>query len=633
MLVSKRRYPPKISIAVAIRSAVALVVTLLSSCAAAPHQQLAGNKPNILYIIADDLGYSDIGAFGGEIKTPHLDELVKSGRILTNYHSSTVCAVTRAMLYSGTDHHLVGEGTMGVPNDERKGLPGYEGYLNNQALSVAELLHDVGYHTYIAGKWHLGSKIGASEDKTPDQWGFERSFTLLGGATGNHFGHDQASDKTYTENGQFVSLPATDKDGRPWYDSNVYTQKLIDFIDEQAKDSKPFAAFATYTSPHWPLQVPEPWASQYKGSYDAGYEAIRQQRLRRQKQLGLVPADYQTPGQLRPSQPSQATARFNQPNAVYVNADSAPQHRQGDVDYGPGAELPTWEQLSPEQKKQQARYMELYAGMVSNLDYNIGLLIQHLKNIGQYDNTFIVFHSDNGAEGSTVKPEQETLNAQGFEYLGRDQTTNPPGAPKTYVRYGWRWAEVSATPFRLVKGFTAEGGVSVPLVVKLPGQHLSQAPVREFVHVRDAAPTLLELAGVPQPTEPAGVIGVNGIALVKYRNRNVYPITGHSFLGELQGRHDGPLHPEPVGEEQYGRTYLRSGPWKIVWTEPPVGPLDGHWQLYDIEQDRTETTDLSAQHPDVVAELYRQWQTYMHDSGAVLAKRPGYTGSLPAPPQ
>lgn len=590
--------PPRSKIAFTLAT-----ITLLNACAVAPpgHSQLAGSKPNILYIVADDLGYSDISAFGGEIATPNLDELVKSGRILTNYHTSTVCAVTRAMLYSGTDHHLVGEGTMGPPNDERKGLPGYEGYLNNRALSIAELLHDAGYHTYIAGKWHLGSKPNAKEDKTPDQWGFERSFTLLGGATVNHYGHDQAVDKTYTENGRFVSLPPTDAKGQPWYDTNVYTQKLIGYIDEGIRDGKPFAAFATYTSPHWPLQVPEPWASQYKGAYDAGYDAIRQQRLNKQKPLGFVPVDYREPGQLRANTATPATANFNQANASYINADSVPRKRTENVDYGPGVAIPTWEQLTLGQRRVQARYMELYAGMVSNLDYNIGLLIKHLKDIGQYDNTFIVFHSDNGAEGSPASAEQEAANAKAFEYLGKDQTLNPPGTQKTYIRYGWRWAEVSATPFRLVKGFTTEGGISVPAVVRLPGQQKSEHALREFVHVRDIVPTLLELAGAPQPATPADATGVNGIPLVKYKDRNVYPITGHSFLGELQGQHDGALHQEPVGEEQYGRTYLRSGPWKIVWIEPPTGPIDGHWQLYDIEKDRTETTDLSAQHPDVVA--------------------------------
>ena len=607
---------------------VSMGISMLSACALAPEQPQVAKRPNILYIVADDLGYSDISAFGGEIQTPNLDALVQSGRILSNYHTSTVCAVTRAMLYSGTDHHLVGEGTMGAPNDERKGLPGYEGYLNNRALSIAELLQDAGYHTYIAGKWHLGSKIHAVEDKTPDQWGFERSFTLLGGATDNHFGHDTATAKTYTENGQFVSLPATDSKGQAWYDSNVYTQKLIHYIDEQRQDGKPFAAFATFTSPHWPLQVPEPWLSQYHGVYDVGYDVIRQQRLAKQQQLGFVPRDYQHPSQARPNKlkPTPATPNFASANASFINADSVLQARTENVDYGADAANPNWESLTPEQKRTQARYMELYAVMVSNLDYNIGLLIQHLKDIGQYDNTFIMFHSDNGAEGSPISPEQEAANNQNFGNLGKDQTLNPAGTPKTYVQYGKRWAEVSATPFRLFKGFTTEGGTSVPTIVHLPGQTQAQPAITEFAHVRDAAPTILELAGIVAPSTPASEEGVNGVPLVSYKNRAVYPITGHSFLQQLQDQSTAPLHTEAVGEEQYGRAYLRSGPWKLLWTEPPAGPTDGHWQLYDIVNDRAETNDVATQHPDIVKHLYEQWQSYMHASGGFLAKKPGSSG-------
>ena len=613
------------------------------------HHTLAGSKPNILYIVADDLGYSDLSAFGGEVSTPNLDALIKNGRVLTNYHTSTVCAVTRSMLYSGTDHHLVGEGTMGAPNDERNGLPGYEGYLNKNALSIAELLKDGGYHTYIAGKWHLGSQINSTENKTPDQWGFERSFTVLGGGTGNHFGGDTAARKTYTENGQYVTLPTTDTKGAPWYDTNAYTQKLISYIDENASDGKPFAAFATYTSPHWPLQVPEPWLSQYAGKYDVGYEEIRNRRLLRQKQLGLVPNDYVIPSKPLPNTltASSATPNNGTPAASYINAHTVQEGNLENVDYGPGNVNPDWNSLTPDQKKTQARYMEIYAGMISNLDHNVGLLIQHLKDIGQYENTFIVFHSDNGAEGWPLSEAEEKVNFNNLANLGKDQRLVPAGTqPSGRVQYGLRWAEVSATPFRLSKGFTTEGGTSVPTIVHLPGQTQQYPTLRELFHVRDSAPTLLELAGIPQPSTPAAVSGVNGVPLVSYKGRNVYPITGLSLLDHLVygsefeqvGSVNGgkgylrdtkgkikPLHTEPVGEEQYGRAYLYSGKWKAVWIEPPYGPVDGHWQLFDIEKDRAETKDVSAKYPEVVNELYQAWKDYLHDTGGVEPKRPlGY---------
>jgi arylsulfatase len=611
-------------------------LTLAGSPMTANAANLSGSRPNILYIVADDLGYSDIGAFGGEIPTPNLNSLVSTGRVLTNHHVSTVCAITRSMLYTGTDHHLVGEGVMGAPNDERIGLPGYEGYLNNNAVHVAQLLHDSGYHTYIAGKWHLGSNINASANKTPDQWGFESSFAMLGGAAANHFGHDTAAQKTYTENGQYITLPATDANGQPWYDQNVYAQKLISYIDANNGDGKPFLAFATFSSPHWPLQVPEPWLSKFKGWYNAGYTVTQNRRLLLQKLLGFVPNDYTisspnranvTTASALPATPDYSTAT----KVSYINADSVATDNTNNVDYAAQQVDPVWTSLTPAQQQTQARYMEIYAGMVANLDYNIGLIIQHLKDIGQYDNTYIIFHSDNGAEGTPVSAAQDATNTQYIQYLGQDQTLNPPGVPNTDVQYGLRWAEVSATPFHQFKTYTGEGGTSSPTIVHLPGQTAQLPPLRDFIHIRDATPTLLDLAGVPQPSAPAPVAGVNNLPLVAYNGNNVYPITGKSFLSELEGASTGPLHPEPVGEETYGRAYLRSGQWKALYTEPPFGPLDGHWQLFDIVADRGETNDLSASYPNVVTQLYQNWTQYLRNTGGVNPLQPGINQSGPEP--
>ncbi|MCA8318587.1 arylsulfatase [Burkholderia cepacia] len=605
---------------------------------------LAAKRPNILYIMADDLGYSDIHAFGGEINTPNLDALAASGRILSNHHAATVCAITRAMLVSGTDHHLIGEGTMGVPTDERRGLPGYEGYLNDRALSFAQLLKDAGYHTYIAGKWHIGSGIVGSatgSGQTPDQWGFERSYVLLGGAATNHFAHEPAGSSKYSEDGRYVQPGQPGQPGGAggspavFYSTDFYTQKLISYIDANKQDGKPFFAYAAYTSPHWPLQVPDPWLHKYAGVYDAGYDAIRNARIARQKALGLIPADFKPfDGLPETTVASPATANNGTASAKYINAVHSA--ADGYSDYGPGKVDKLWSSLSPAERKAQARYMEIYAGMVENLDYNIGLLIQHLKDIGEYDNTFIMFQSDNGAEGwpinSGLDPTAtDTANGQEPVYSALGTDNGKQNAQR--LQYGLRWAEVSAAPFRLTKGYSGEGGVSTPTIVRLPGQTQQLPTLRAFTHVTDNTATFLAIAGVTPPSQPAPplVNTLTGVdqnkGKVIYNNRYVYPVTGQSLLPVLTGSATGEVHTTPFGDEAYGRAYLRSadGRWKALWTEPPLGPLDGHWQLYDLASDRGETTDVSAQNPSVIGTLVDQWKIYMSSVGGVEPLRPrGY---------
>ncbi|WP_106300855.1 arylsulfatase [Paraburkholderia sp. BL18I3N2] len=609
-----------------------------------PTPVVAQKRPNILYIMADDLGYSDIHAFGGEINTPNLDALVQSGRILTNHHTGTVCAITRSMLISGTDHHLVGEGTMGVPTDERKGLPGYEGYLNDRALSVAQLLKDGGYHTYMAGKWHIGSGIVGSTTgggQTPDQWGFEHSYALLGGAATNHFAHEPANSHNYTEDGKYVQPGQPGQPGgaggspAAFYSTDFYTQRLISYIDSNKGDGKPFFAYAAYTSPHWPLQVPEPYLHNYAGKYDAGYDAIRNARIARQKALGIIPNDFVPYGGASETLvATAATANNGTVNAKYVSAMHSA--AQGYTDYGPGTVNKTWASLSPAEKKAQARYMEIYAGMVENLDHNIGLLIQHLKDIGEYDNTFIMFQSDNGAEGwpidSGADPSAtDTANAADPVYSTLGTDNGKQNAQR--LQYGLRWAEVSATPFRLTKGYSGEGGVSTPLIVHLPGQSTQKPTLRDFTHVTDNTATFLAVAQVSPPTQaaPPLINSLTGVdqnkGKVVYNNRYVYPVTGQSLLPLLNDQATSAVHTASFGDEAYGRGYLRSadGRWKALWTEPPLGPVDGHWQLFDMSADRGETQDVSTQNPSVIDGLVQQWNNYMSSVGGVEPLRPrGY---------
>ena len=523
-----------------------------------PSRQLRDPRPNILLIVADDLGYSDVGAFGGEIRTPNLDALAADGRLLTDHHTAPTCSPTRAMLYSGTDHHLVGLGSMAERmSPEQQGKPGYEGYLNQRALSFADLLRDSGYHTYIAGKWHLG----LTEDKSPKVWGFESSFVLVNGAA-SHFAADPArltsadQGAVYRENGVETAVPAD------FFSTEFYTDKLIQYLEQTRGDGKPFLALATYTAPHWPLQAPETFIDRYKGKYDVGYDEIGQRRIARQKLLGIIPRDF------KPHQPFPST----------------PQH-------------PTWADLTPEQKKFEARRMEIYAAMVEHLDFNIGKLLKYLKRSGQYEDTFIFFQSDNGAEAGSGFTNIET-NDNSYENLGRRYSN---------VAYGPRWGEVSATPFRPWKAYTAEGGVLVPAIARLPKQRLARLPFAGFTHVSDLAPTFLELARAANPG-------------TSYKGREVYPITGRSILPRLENR-TSKVHPagEVWAEELFGRRYVRRDHWKLLYVEPPYG--SGGWALYDLASDPAESRDVSAERPDIFAELKNEWDLYAARVGLVL---PGY---------
>jgi arylsulfatase len=586
------------------------------------------DRPNILFILADDLGYSDIHALGGEIDTPNLDALVADGRVLTNHHVGTVSAITRSMLISGTDHHLVGEGQMGVPPDERKGLPGYEGYLNDRALSVAQLLKDAGYHTYMSGKWHLGNSTPGGDPAvgfSPDHWGFERTYALLGGASGNHFLHEPAGAKNFTADGVYVQPGQPGQPGG--YSTELYTNEMISFLDSNKGDGKPFFAYMAYAAPHWPLAVPEPWLSKYRGRYDQGYDPVRAARIERMKSLNIVPnALTPSPGMPEnlvriPATPNDGTSAAKSISAVHPAAD-------GYVDHPSGAVIKNWSSLTDLEKQTQARYMEIYAGMVANLDYHVGRLIQHLEDIGEYEKTLIVFHSDNGAEGwpidSGADPKAtDEANAQPgvFELLGTD---NGQQAAKL-IKYGLRWGEVSAAPFSQLKEECGEGGQSTAAIVHLPGQVGSLPNIGWFSHVTDDTATFLAAAGVAPPSEPAPpnvdpMTGVNSNAgKVMYNGHAVYPITGTSLWTAWHEFDPAPVHMQPFGDEAYGRAYMYSGDgtWKARWTEPPYGPADGHWELFYIVNDRGETTDVSAQHPDVAAQLFTQWQGYMTSVGGV----------------
>jgi len=415
-------------------------------------------RPNILLIVADDAGYTDIGAFGGEINTPNLDALAAVGVRFTQFTASATCSPSRSMLLSGIDNHLAGLGNMAeqmAPN--QAGQPGYEGYLNDRVAPVSALLAESGYDTFMAGKWHMG--------EAPERWpaarGFQRDLALLPGG-GSHLDDmwgARGERQPYTYNGELIRAL------RPGFHSSVdYTAAIIANIEEHRGDGKPFFAYLALQAPHDPFQPPADWRARYAGRYDAGYDAVRAARIARMKALGLLDPD--------------ATAFPRLPT------------------------VPAWEDLSDAEKRESARRMELYAAMVEHMDDNIGALIGYLKTTGLYDNTLIFFISDNGPEGNAMPMGAPWDNTRVEDW----------GKAGTFIQYGPAWAQVGAGPLRMFKGFPTEGGIRVPLIVAGTGVDGVARVSDAVAHVMDIPATILDAAGVAYP-DSADVAPLQGRSL------------------------------------------------------------------------------------------------------------------------
>lgn len=525
---------------------------LLALVVIAAPAQAKERRPNFLVIVADDLGYSDLGAFGGEIRTPNLDRLALAGIRLAGFHTAPTCSPTRSMLLSGTDNHIAGLGTMAeLIRPNQKGQPGYEGYLRGDVATLAERLSSGGYRTLFSGKWHLG----LTPEQDPHARGFQRSFALLQGGH-NHFGTDVGTTATYTDEGEPLTKLPDD-----FYSSDYFASRLIGFLDEQPKKgaSKPFFAYLAFTAPHWPLQAHPDDIARYKGRYDAGFDVLRQQRLARQRALGILSADV---------------------------VPHTPRNRDG-----------SWDSLTAEQQRTAARNMEIYAAMVDRLDKNVGRVIEALRASGELDNTVIVFLADNGAEALDA----ETTGAEMLErYLkGADNSFGNRGTASSYITYGAGWAQAATAPSWLTKGYQSEGGTRTVAFISGAGIPQRSGAEGQFLSVADIAPTLVELGG--GNTRATNVAG-----------RAVRPITGRSWAAWLQnpgvrvyGANDG------VGGELFGSRAWRQGDWKLT----DIG--DGVWRLFNLARDPGETRDLSLAEPARRETLAAAWDRYARDVGIV----------------
>jgi arylsulfatase len=504
-------------------------------------EELINKRPNIVLIVADDLGFGDIGCYGGDIKTPNIDAIAYKGIRFTSFHTAPMCAPTRAMLLSGNDNHIAGMGGQGLVTTEF----GYEGRLTNRIVPFPALLRDAGYHTYMAGKWHLGT----TPEANPHQKGFEHSFVLLQGA-GNHYSNRSALGRrysSYTEDGDSTTW----KEGN--YSTDFYTDKIIEYIDADKDDDQPFFALATYTSPHWPLQVDKKYWEKYKGQYDGGYEELRKRRLASLKKAGIIPDDHVAP----------------------------PIHER----------VMPWDSLSNQEKMEEARKMELYAGMVDNLDYNIGRLISYLKDISEYENTLFVFMSDNGAA------HRDFINNDNWtelkEYYNDDYDNM--GNANSYISYGPQWAEAGSSAFRYFKDYATEGGTNTTMIIKGPNVTRENEIHHGFTSLLDLAPTFYDVAKVTYPAV--------------YNGNQVYPLKGNSLLPFVSGKtaeiHDGEYI---FALEHYGNAMLRKGNWKITNF---IRPFEiENFALYDLSNDLGEQRDLRESEKEKYDELLKEWMKF-----------------------
>ncbi|MEY8098322.1 arylsulfatase [Falsihalocynthiibacter sp. S25ZX9] len=522
-------------------------------------------RPNILIIIADDTGFSDVGAFGSEVETPAIDQLAADGMLFTNFHVGASCSPTRTMLISGVDNHLAGLGNMAeIQADNQFGKPGYEGHLNDTVVTMPRLLKDAGYHTYMTGKWHLGSKPGS----IPHDRGFEKSFMLAESGADNWVEQPYAPfyDRVhYFEDGELASLPKED-----YFSSNFYTDRLIEYIDSNLDDDKPFLAWIGYQAMHYPHQAPKKFIDKYDGVYDDGFEALRASRLAKQKELGLISADVELDLEMLKTS------------------------------YEPW-QMPDWEALSDEEQAFRARQMQTYAGMLDNMDVNIAKLLAHLEERGIADNTIVVFMSDNGPDPNQLPltdAYREWYKANYDKVYMEDFNGDysSMGQKGVYADYGPGWAAASAVPGSYFKTFSTEGGLRVPLIVRFPGVVDAGSRINSFSYVRDIMPTLLEIAGVdmPGPVYDGREINVpDGISMLPVLRSEVESVRGDD---------------NPVGYELAGSSAVFQGAYKLMQNLEPKGL--GDWELYDIETDPSELHDLAGEMPDLVEEMKTFYAEY-----------------------
>ncbi|MCG8309073.1 MAG: arylsulfatase, partial [Cytophagales bacterium] len=507
--------------------------------------------PNIMLIVVDDLGYSDLGSYGGEIRTPNIDSLAGKGVRFTRFYTQPMCAPTRASILTGVDNHQNGLGAMAPMHTKNQYLqPGYEGFLNDKVVTLSEVLNDNGYHTYMSGKWHLGS---LDSSQYPYGRGFEKSFAQMAGGSGYFqdgfpLGPFDAPVTFYVEDDKRV-----DKLPEDFYSTKAFTDHMIQYIKESDKE-KPIFGYLAYTAPHDPLHITDDYIDKYKGVYDEGFDSIRKNRLQRMKSMGLIDKS---------------------------------------VPYNPGTgNFPAWDELTTEEKAYQSRKMEIYTAMIEYVDDQVGRLIQAIKEEDRFDNTLFIFMSDNGP--NPYEPEFYYVgNIDEYKKQGFDNSLKKMGRDHSFISLGGAWAEVTATPYSYYKTTTGEGGIRAPLIISGAGVEIDGIK-DATVHAADIYPTILEYANVERPKT--------------YKGKILNPLFGQSAKAFLQNEAEfvRDTEQQPLCFEISGYKTVYQGDWKLM--QGKAFNADGEWVLINLKDDPTEKTDLSKTNPDKVKEMAQHWE-------------------------
>lgn len=532
----------------------------------------AADRPNVIVVLADDLGYSDLGCYGGEIPTPHLDALAERGVRMTQVYNSARCCPSRASLMTGLypSQTGIGDFTNGKPN-KRRG-PGYLGRLNDHCVTIGEALGSAGYGCYYVGKWHLNVETGP----------MDRGFDEFYGYTRGH-SHDQY-DADYYERLPAGRAKEFDPANEDFYATDVFNDYAVEFIRQGQQSDKPWFLFLGHSSPHFPVQAPAERADKHMATYRRGWDVLREERFERMKRLGLVDGDHWT-----------LTPR-----------SMVPSDREDIANGYPGRPNPAWDDLDADRQQDLARRMSVFAAMVEGVDAGVGQIVEQLRATDDLDNTLILFLSDNGACYEWGPFGFDGRSRLGKTKLRRGEAVRQVGGRGTHQSYGSGWANLGNTPFRLYKHFTHEGGISTPFIAHWPAALPARAEwVREPAHVMDVLPTLLATTEATCPEKRRGVPAT--------------PLEGVSLLPALRGEK---LAGRPLGFDHQGAHAWREGDWKLVWSKRM--PHEIAWELYNLADDRCETNDLAKEFPDRVQAMAARWEQWARRVGVIW--EPGTVG-------